>query len=120
MMIDEVEVRHPGERMQIAAVPGDEREVRAAGAEQGSEECEGARGGAGDRAPGGAGRSGRGERAEVVRRLAADEADRHREHAERDEEADRGGSVAQSRVRRRLLPGLDGEPGRGRGAAGPS
>ena len=77
----------------------------------GSEKCERARGRAGDRAPGGAGRSGCRERAEVVGRFAANEADRHREHTERDEEADRGGSVAQSRVRRLLLSSFDGDAG---------
>ena len=117
-MITRSSVRDLRQRMQIASVPGDQREVRAAGPEQSSEECERARGRAGDRAPGGAGRSGCRERAELVGRLAADEADGHGEHAERDEEADRGGSVAKSRVRRLLLSSFDGDPGRGGSALG--
>ena len=115
---DEVEPWDLGERMQVASVPGDQREVCGAGPEQSSEECEGACGGGGDGAPGGAGRSGCGERAEVVRGFAANEADGHGEYTEGDEEADRGGSVAQSRVRCLLLSSFDGDPGRGSSALG--
>ena len=36
----EIDVRNPGQRMQITSVPRDESEVRAAGSQQRAEECE--------------------------------------------------------------------------------
>ena len=75
-------------------MPGDEGEVGRAGAEECSEKCEGTGSRAGQRAARRAGRAGRDEGSEVVRSFAADEADRHSEYAERDEDADRGRAVA--------------------------
>src|SRR4029077_2210329 len=95
----EIEDRRLRERMQVTAVPRDEGEVGAAGAEHGAEERERAGGGAGEGPAGGAGCPGCRERSEIVGRFAPDEADGHGEHAERDEEADGGGAVAESGVR---------------------
>ena len=103
---------------EITPVPREQRGVRAAGAEERAEEREGTGGRAGERAPRGARCAGRRERAQVVRGLAPDEPDGHGEHAERDEQPDRGRAVAELGVRSGVLLGLEREAGRARGALG--
>src|SRR6266508_2223155 len=116
---DEVVDRHVADcGGEAAAVPGDRGEVGDGGAEQAAEQAEGAGGGAGERAARPAVGPGGGERAEVTGGLAADQADGHRQHAEREKDAGRGGPVAKFQERRRLGLGLDGRAGGNRDLAG--
>ena len=107
----EVEDRHVAEIAEVVVVGRREDEVGAGDAEERAEERERAGGGGGQRAADPGGGPGRGQGAKVTGALAADQSDRHREDAERQERArgrrDRHGPGAG----RRFSSHLDREAG---------
>src|SRR5580704_18670625 len=102
----------------VGAEEADRREITAGRSDDRPGQRERGRGHRGERAPGRAAGPGGSQRAQVTGGLAADQADAHREDAEREHQREDRGRVGDLRERRDAVDGLDAQPGRGRGLPG--